>query len=72
MVREWLRLKPQEIEPVFCAINHGRCEERAICERNVNDIIKRGLDDVHSAVQVFLMQTNGLYSAVGKIFVSPS
>ena len=42
MVRKWLRLKPGEIQPVFCAINHGKCEDRAICDRNVNDIIKRG------------------------------
>ena len=43
LVRKWLRLKPEKIQPVFCAINHGRCEDRAICDRNVNDIIKRGV-----------------------------
>jgi site-specific recombinase XerD len=43
LVRKWLRLKPKEIQPVFCAINHGRCEDRAICDRNVNDIIKRSV-----------------------------
>ena len=43
LVRKWLRLKPAEIQPVFCAINHGRCENRAICDRNVNDIIKRSV-----------------------------
>ena len=40
LVKKWLRLKPKEIQPVFCAINHGRCEDRTICDRNVNDIIK--------------------------------
>jgi hypothetical protein len=40
LVRKWLRLKPAEIQPVFCAINHGKCEDRAISDRNVNDIIK--------------------------------
>ena len=48
LVRKWLRIKPQEIQPVFCAINHGRCEDRAICDRNVNDIIKRGVVEVKS------------------------
>ena len=43
LVRNWLRLKPKEIEPIFCAINQGRCEDRAICDRDVNDIIKRGV-----------------------------
>ena len=43
LVRKWLKLKPGEIQPVFCAINHGRCENSAICDRNVNDIIKRGV-----------------------------
>ena len=43
LVRKWLRLKPREIQPVFCAINHGKCEDRAICARNVNDIIKRSV-----------------------------
>ena len=43
LVRKWLRLKPVEIQYVFCAINHGKCEDRAICDRNVNDIIKRSV-----------------------------
>jgi site-specific recombinase XerD len=43
LVRKWLRQKPKEIQPIFCAINHGRCLDRPICERNVNDIIKRSV-----------------------------
>ena len=43
LVKKWLRLKPAEIQPVFCAINHGKCKDRAICDRNVNEIIKRGV-----------------------------
>lgn len=44
LVRKWMRLKPAEIQPAFCAINHGKCEDRAICicDRNMNDIMKRG------------------------------
>ena len=40
LVRKWLRLKPEEIQPVFCASNRGLCEYCAKCNRNVNDIIK--------------------------------
>jgi integrase/recombinase XerD len=41
LVRKWLKSKPIEIQPVFCAINHNRCLNRAICDRQVNEIIKR-------------------------------
>ena len=34
LVRKWMRLKPAEIQHVFCAINHGKCEDRAICASN--------------------------------------
>ena len=43
LLRRWLKQKPKEILSVFCAINHGRCVDRPICDRNVNDIIKRSL-----------------------------
>ena len=43
LLKKWLRLKPKEILPVFCAINHDRCLDRAICDRQVNEIIKQGL-----------------------------
>lgn len=43
LARKWMRLKPVEIQPIFCAINHGKCEDHAICDRNVNDIIKRSI-----------------------------
>lgn len=43
LLRIWLRQKPKEIQSVFCAINHGKCINRPICDRNVNDIIKRGV-----------------------------
>ena len=43
LVRKWLTQKPKGIQPIFCAINHGSCVDRPICDRNVNDIIKRGV-----------------------------
>ncbi|MDB4185984.1 tyrosine-type recombinase/integrase [bacterium] len=43
LLKKWLRLKQKEIQPVFCAINHGRCLDRSICDRQVNEIIKQGL-----------------------------
>ena len=43
LLKKWLRLKPKEIQPVFCAVNHARCLDRAICDRQVNEIIKQGL-----------------------------
>lgn len=43
LLKKWLRQKPKEIEAVFCAVNHGRCADRAICDRQVNQIIKRSL-----------------------------
>ena len=41
LLKRWLRVKPREIEPVFCAINHGTCKDRPICARHVNEIIKK-------------------------------
>jgi integrase/recombinase XerD len=43
LLKTWLKLKPSEIQAVFCAVNHGRCVDRAICDRQVNEIIKRSL-----------------------------
>ena len=43
LLKKWLRLKPIEIQPVFCEINHGRCLDRAICDWQVNEIIQRGI-----------------------------
>lgn len=43
LLRGWFRKKPKEIEAVFCAINHGVCMDRPICDRNVNEIIKKSV-----------------------------
>ena len=43
LLRMWFRQKPKDIEAVFCAINHGQCIDRPICDRNVNEIIKKSV-----------------------------
>ena len=65
LVRKWLRLKPKEIQPVFCAINHGRCESRAICDRNVNDIIKRSVVKVKRRERPSDLEVSGHSLRVG-------
>ena len=65
LVRKWLRLKPKEIQPVFCAINHGKCEDRAICDRNVNDIIKRSVVKVKRCVRPSDLEVSGHSLRVG-------
>ena len=65
LVRKWLRLKPAEIQPVFCAINHGRCEDRAICDRNVNDIIKRSVIKVKRCERPSDLEVSGHSLRVG-------
>ena len=42
-LKEWLKQKPLEIPPVFCAVNHGRFLDRVICDWQVNEIIKQAL-----------------------------
>ena len=65
LVRKWLRLKPVEIQPVFCAINHGKCEDRAICDRNVNDIIKRSVVKVKRCERPSDLEVSGHSLRVG-------
>ena len=43
LLRAWFRKKPKDIEAVFCAINHDQCLARPICDRNVNEIIKKSV-----------------------------
>ena len=65
LVRKWLRLKPAEIQPIFCAINHGRCEDRAICDRNINDIIKRSVVKVKRCERPSDLEVSGHSLRVG-------
>ena len=65
LLKKRLRLKPTEIQPVFCAINHGRCLDRAICDRQVNEIIKRGLVKVKRYARPSDLQVSGHSLRVG-------
>ena len=46
LLRAWFRQKPKNIDPIFCAINHGKCLDRSICDRNFNEIIKKSVMNV--------------------------
>ena len=43
LLRQWLRAKPKDVHWVFCALSHGRCIDRPICDRSVNKIIKQSI-----------------------------
>ena len=61
-----------EIQPVFCAINHGNCEYRAICDPNVNDIIKRSVVKVKRCERPSDLEFSGHSLRVGAAQDLPS
>nr|BDD43763.1 tyrosine recombinase XerC [Paracoccaceae bacterium] len=65
LLRGWFRKKPQEIEPVFCAINHGQCLKRPICDRNVNEIIKKSVVKVKRCERPSDLEVSGHSLRVG-------
>ena len=65
LLRKWLSQKPKHIQPIFCAINHGRCLDRPICDRNVNDIIKRGVIKVKRCERPIDLDVSGHSLRVG-------
>ena len=65
LVKKWLKSKPIEIQPVFCAINHNRCLNRAICDRQVNEIIKRSIVRVKRCERPNAMEVSGHSLRVG-------
>ena len=65
LLKKWLKLKPKEIQPMFCAINHGRCLDRAICDRQVNEIIKQGLVRVKRYARPSDLEVSGHSLRVG-------
>jgi len=65
LLRMWFRKKPKEIETVFCAINHGHCIDRAICDRNVNEIIKKSVVKVKRCERPSDLEVSGHSLRVG-------
>ncbi len=43
LIKSWLKKKPEDIPWLFCAINHDRCLDRPLCDRSVNEIIKKSI-----------------------------
>ena len=65
LLRVWFLKKPKEIEAVFCAINHGRCVDRPICDRNVNEIIKKSVVKVKRCERPSDLEVSGHSLRVG-------
>ena len=65
ILRAWFRKKPKEIEAVFCAINHGKCIGRPICDRNVNEIIKKSVVKVKRCERPSDLEVSGHSLRVG-------
>ena len=65
LLRAWFRKKPKEIEAVFCAINHGKCLDRPICDRNVNEIIKKSVVKVKRCERPSDLEVSGHSLRVG-------
>ena len=65
LVRKWLRQKPKHIQPIFCAINQEKCIDRPICDRNVNEIIKRGVIKVKGCERPSDLEVSGHSLRVG-------
>ena len=65
LVRKWLRLKPQEIQPIFCAINHRQCMDRPICDLNVNEIMRKSVVQVKCCARLNDRELSGHSLRVG-------
>ena len=65
LLRMWFWKKPKEIEPVFCAISHGKCLDRPICDRNVNEIIKKSVVKVKRCKRPSDLEVSGHSLRVG-------
>ena len=65
LLRAWFWKKPKEVEVVFCAINHWKCLNRPICDRNVNEIIKKSVVKVKHCERPSDLQVSGHSLLVG-------
>ena len=65
LLKAWFWKKPKEIGAVFCAINHGQCIDRPICDRNVNDIIKKSVVKVKRCERPSDLEVSGHSLRVG-------
>jgi hypothetical protein len=65
LLRGWFRKKPKGIEAIFCAINHGQCLDRPICNRNVNEIIKKSVVKVKRCERPSDLEVSGHSLRVG-------
>ena len=65
LLRAWFWKKPKEIEAVFCAINHGQCLSRPVCDRNVNEIIKKSVVKVKRCERPSDLEVSGHSLRVG-------
>lgn len=65
LLRAWFREKPKEIEAIFCAINHEKCLDRPICDRNVNEIIKKSVVKVKRCERPSDLEVSGHSLRVG-------
>ena len=43
LLGNWMKIKPDDIEWLFCPISSGRCINRPLCGRSVSDIIKKSI-----------------------------
>ena len=65
LLRAWFRKKPMEIEAVICAISHEQCLDRPICDRNVNEIIKKSVVKVKRCERPSDLEVSGHSLRVG-------
>ena len=49
LLKNWQKIKPETVQPLFCPIQHGQFINRALSDRSINEIIKKALLKVKGA-----------------------